>query len=105
MARQRSIAIFIAIVRFLRLFCTQEEVSAIERYFHGDRSLPQNVQHNLRGIDDRTQFALRSIACTEGLELSGVFQRTFAICTAIDRFHRMPFPYKKKDNNNKKEKN
>jgi hypothetical protein len=68
---------------------TIEEVSAIVRYLHCDRSLPQNAQHTLRGFGDRSLFALRSIAPTECTAQSKRFRRSFAVCTAIDRSHRM----------------
>jgi hypothetical protein len=47
------------------MFSIIEEVLAIVRYLHCDRSLPQNAQHTLRGFGDRSQFTLRSIAYTE----------------------------------------
>jgi hypothetical protein len=42
------------------MFSIIEEVLAIVRYLHCDRSLPQNAQHTLRGFGDRSQFTLRS---------------------------------------------
>jgi hypothetical protein len=72
-ARWQSIAIKIAIVRFLRMLSMKEGVLAIECCSHGDRTLTQTkgfgdqsastaidrfhrIQNNLEGFGDRSLF-------------------------------------------------
>jgi hypothetical protein len=67
----------------------KEEVSAIVRCIHSDRSLPQIFQNILEGFGDRSLYTRRSIAPTDCIEQSRGFRRSFAVYTAIDRFHRL----------------
>jgi hypothetical protein len=64
-------------------------VLAIDRYIHSDRLLPQNV----RTIEEvsaivRNSHYDRSLP-QNAQSLSKQFRRSIAICTVIDRFHRM----------------
>jgi hypothetical protein len=67
----RSIAIFIAIVRLLRKLALS---TGFQRLFAIFTEIDWDRRFRVRGFGDRSQFSLRSIAGTEGLELSEGFQ-------------------------------